>query len=122
MECHEQHFDERDKSMHAYYDIIGDTMPKGQYLEVPSSLDRIKINFYPNTSELHEHDMHRDYAHTHKGALLSLNTCDGYTKLKDGTKIDSVANRMLVLDSSELHCSTTCTDQPVRLNINFNYF
>jgi hypothetical protein len=109
------------KSMHAYYDIIGETMPKGQYLEVPSSLDRIKINFYPNTSELHEHDMHRDYAHTHKGALLSLNTCDGYTKLEDGIKYPSVANTLLKFDTGKKHCSTTTTNAIGRFNININY-
>ena len=32
-----------------YYDIIGEPMPKGQFLEIPKkeNLLRIKINFYP---------------------------------------------------------------------------
>ena len=54
-------------------------------------------------------------------ALLSLNTCDGYTKLKDGTKIDSVANRVLLFDPCEEHCSTTTTNVKARFNINVNY-
>ena len=56
---------------------------------------RIKANFFPNTETLREHSMHVDYDFSHSGALLSLNTCDGYTKLKDGTKINSIANRVL---------------------------
>ena len=65
--------------------------------------------------------MHKDYSFSHSGAILSLNTCDGYTKLKDGTKIDSVANRVLLFDASEEHCSTTTTNVSARINININY-
>ena len=84
-------------------------------------LIRIKANLYPNTEILHEHPMHRDYDFFHSAAILSLNTCDGYTKLKDGTKIDSVANRILLFDASNEHCSTTTTNVPTRMNININY-
>ena len=84
-------------------------------------LIQIKANLYPNTEILHEHPMHKDYPFSHSSALLSLNTCDGYTKLKDGTKIDSVANRILLFDASEEHCSTTTTNVPARINININY-
>ena len=77
---------------------------------------------YPNTETLHEHGTHIDLPFSHKAGILSINTCDGYTKLEDGTKIDSVANRMLLFDASTLHCSSTTTDQPVRVNININYF
>ena len=82
---------------------------------------RVKANLYPNTEILHEHPMHRDFSFSHSGAILSLNTCDGYTKLKDGTKIDSIANRVLLFDPSEEHCSTTTTNNFVRFNININY-
>ena len=85
------------------------------------SLIRIKANFYPNTERLQEHPMHVDMEFSHSGAILSLNTCDGYTKLKDGTKIDSVANRVLLFDASEEHCSTTTTNVSARINININY-
>jgi hypothetical protein len=86
------------------------------------SLIRIKINMYPNTETLKEHGMHTDYNYPHKASILYINTCDGYTKFEDGTKIDSVANRMLIFDGSKHHTSSTTTDQPVRMNINFNYF
>ena len=86
------------------------------------ALIRIKINMYPNTETLKEHGMHSDHPFSHKAAILSINTCNGYTKLEDGTKIDSVANRMLLFDPSTLHSSSTTTDQPVRVNINMNYF
>ena len=86
------------------------------------SLIRVKANFFPNTHTLYEHPMHTDTDFSHSGAILSLNTCDGYTKLKDGTKIDSVANRILLFDASNEHCSTTTTNVSARINININYF
>ena len=84
-------------------------------------LMRIKANLYPNTHILHEHPMHVDDTFSHSAAILSLNTCDGYTKLKDGTKIDSIANRVLFFDASEEHSSTTTTNVPARINIGINY-
>ena len=86
------------------------------------TLIRMKINLYPNTETIKEHGMHIDYDFPHKAGILSINTCDGYTKLEDGTKIDSVANRMLLFDASTPHSSSTCTNQPTRVNININYF
>ena len=65
--------------------------------------------------------MHTGYPFPHKSAILYINTCDGYTKFEDGTKIDSVANRMLVFEGETLHTSSSTTDQVVRCNINFNY-
>jgi hypothetical protein len=83
---------------------------------------RIKVNLYPNTETIEEHGMHIDFPFEHKGALFYLNTNNGYTKLEDGTKIESIENRLLLFDPNKLHTSSTCTDQPVRVNINFNYF
>jgi LmbE family N-acetylglucosaminyl deacetylase len=39
-----------------------------------------------------------------------------------GAEIKSIENRVLLFDPSTEHHSTTCTDQKVRININFNYF
>ena len=86
------------------------------------SLIRIKINIFPNTETIKEHGLHVDYEWPHKSALFSINTCNGYTKLSDNTKVESVANRMLIFDGRIQHSSTTCSNQPVRMNINFNYF
>ena len=85
-------------------------------------LIRMKINFYPNTTELHEHDYHRDFEYSHMGAILSLNTCDGYTKIREtDTKYHSWVNTLLTFDPSEDHCSTTTTNAVGRFNININY-
>jgi hypothetical protein len=65
--------------------------------------------------------MHVDQNFKHKGIILYVNNNDGYTKLIDGTKIESIENRALFFDSSKKHCSTTCTNAESRINININY-
>ena len=86
------------------------------------SLIRAKANFYPNQSLKKVNEMHVDCDFKHKGAIFSINTNNGGTLLKDGTKIDSVENRMLFFDPSIEHDSENCTDKKARINININYF
>tara|TARA_R100001369_G_scaffold91886_1_gene134570 strand:+ start:94 stop:591 length:498 start_codon:yes stop_codon:yes gene_type:complete len=86
------------------------------------ALIRLKANLYPNQGKMIEHQNHTDFPFKHKGAVFSLNTCDGFTALKDGTKIQSVANRILLFDASQPHRSSTSSNTKVRCNINVNYF
>lgn len=86
------------------------------------SLVRIKANLYPHSETLITHAAHKDYDFEHKAAIFYLNTNNGYTILEDGTKVESVANRLLMFDAHKPHQSTNCTDEKVRVNINFNYF
>jgi len=88
----------------------------------PKALIRVKGNLYLNQgTKVEEHATHIDYPFKHKGALYSLNTCDGYTKIGN-EKIPSVKNRIIFFDPSIEHCSTSCSDTKVRMNININYF
>ena len=82
---------------------------------------RVKGNLFPNQNKFIEHDAHIDYNEPHQAAIYYINTNNGYTKLKDGTKVDSVANRLLLFNGSEYHSSTNCTNDKIRVNINFNY-
>jgi hypothetical protein len=86
------------------------------------ALVRVKGNLYTNVGSLLENDRHVDDDFSHKGAIFYINTNNGPTTLEDGTKIDSVANRVLLFDPSKPHHSTFCTDQKIRVNININYF
>tara|TARA_R100000963_G_C4607223_1_gene78858 strand:+ start:50 stop:547 length:498 start_codon:yes stop_codon:yes gene_type:complete len=86
------------------------------------ALLRVVGNLYYKTDKIVVHPFHVDFPFKHKGALLSLNTCNGATFLKNNEKIKSVRNQMLFFDSSEHHASTSTTDQKARFNILFNYF
>tara|TARA_B100000424_G_C22782658_1_gene420742 strand:+ start:174 stop:743 length:570 start_codon:yes stop_codon:yes gene_type:complete len=86
-------------------------------------ITRIKCNMYPRTNIVNRHPWHTD-SNTQpalRGALLMLNTCDGYTGFIDGTKVGSVANRMAIFDANEKHHSTSTSDASVRLTLNINY-
>lgn len=90
-------------------------------LEV-KSLVRIKVNLFPKSDELIEHNWHVDYEFPHKGAVIYLNDNNGFTILEDKTKIPSVQNNVLLFDPSLKHRSTNCTNEKVRLTVNLNYF
>ena len=55
-------------------------------------------------------------------SIFYVNTNNGYTKFEDGTKVESVANRMLTFPANMKHIGTSCTDEQTRVVINFNYF
>lgn len=101
-----------------YFDLV---LPILEVIK-PKALIRIKGNLYPSTKELYHHKLHSDFTYDHQGAIFYLNTNDGYTILECGTKIESIENRILFFNASKPHSSTTCTDEKVRININFNYF
>jgi len=88
----------------------------------PKALIRIKGNLYPNLHKPMNNAWHKDHEFPHMGAIFYVNTNNGPTVLKDGTRIESIENRILFFDASEEHHSTHCTDAKVRVNINFNFF
>jgi hypothetical protein len=96
-------------------------------------LVRAKANFRPSTPTIEVSDMHTDIAYptmlrkpevmsAMKTAIYYLNTNDGYTLFEDGTKVESVANRVVVFPATMSHAGTTHTNTKYRIVINFNYF
>jgi hypothetical protein len=102
-----------------FYNIIKNNLLN--FMDIKSII-RVKANLYPNQSIKKINEMHVDYDFKHNGAIFSINTNNGGTILKDGTKIDSIENRMLFFDPSLEHDSENCTDEKTRINININYF
>ena len=92
----------------------------------PLALIRIKINGIVRTDEIIEHTLHRDADKITNPewttSIFYLNTNNGYTLFEDGTKVESVANRMTTFPSNVLHTGTSCTDENMRVCVNFNYF
>ena len=127
-----EHLDHQLNRYYLTHVLYSDNKPNSDYFEEISemffdklqvkALNRIKVNMYPRADLLFEHGYHRDRPYENRGALFALNTCDGYTKFKDGPKIESIENRMILFDASRLHTSTNTTNVNRRVNINFNYF
>ncbi len=86
------------------------------------ALYSIKINLNPRTSKIHEHGFHTDTGFMCKTGVFYINSNDGLTKFENGQEVESVENRMVIFDGSTQHTGTTCTNQRIRMNINFNYF
>jgi len=90
---------------------------------MPFSLVRAKANLLTVTNEIVTYDFHKDFLRDNlTTAVFYINTCNGYTLFKDGTKVESVENRLVSFDSSLEHTGTSCTDENIRVVINLNYF
>lgn len=90
-------------------------------------LYRIKANATPVYSEVVEKAMHIDMKESdgsvtpHRVALIYINDNDGYTIFEDGTKVESVANRMVLFPGHIKHAGTNCTNAPIRVVVNIDY-
>ena len=92
----------------------------------PYSIYRIKLNFLPKLSDDTDSYFHLDLPNLVEAGvkytvgIFYLNTNNGYTILEDGTKIESIENRMVFLSGDILHSGTSATDTN-RMLINFNF-
>jgi hypothetical protein len=103
-----------------FFDVIKPIIDKIN----PVALMRVKANLNPRTEEIFEHGYHADYDNppsNQRTAVFYLNTNNGLTIFEDGTKIESVENRLVSFKTPLLHTGTTCTDENRRVLINFNY-
>lgn len=88
----------------------------------PIAILRIKGILLPRTETNVEHGFHQDNQNKSKAAIYYVNTNDGYTKFADGGIINSVANRLVLFNSEDYHTGASCTDEKIRVAINFNYY
>jgi hypothetical protein len=89
----------------------------------PSAVVRIKANLQTRTEKIVTHQYHLDHNDFDgKIAIFYINTNNGYTIFEDGTKVESIENRLVIFDGDVLHTGTTCTDQKVRCLINFMFY
>ena len=102
----------------SYWDILTPLLRKLQAL----AIIRIKANCNWRVDNAIARPFHVDFESIQcKTAIYYVNTNDGYTLLKDGTKINSVANRLLIMDSDVEHAAVPSTDTERRVLINLNY-
>jgi len=90
----------------------------------PKAIVRIKANLNHKENDINIHGYHTDFNYENlKTAIYYVNTNNGFTIFKkDGKKILSQKNKIVIFDSNEQHSGTSCIDKPFRLAINFNYY
>ena len=93
------------------------------------ALIKVKANYLWKTEKITEHGFHTDtaqYIKDHeadwKTAVYYINTNNGYTKFKNGKKVNSKANRLVIFPASVKHTGSTCTDKDERIVLNVNYY
>lgn len=110
------------KVQSSYYNYIEDLI----YKLNPISLIRVKSNLLTKTDKARIHDYHTDIdipeKLNSKTAIFYINSNNGKTLFLDGEEVESIENRLVIFDSKLIHTGTTCTDEKVRVLINFNYF
>ena len=91
-------------------------------------LDRIKLNLNHKTFFHRKSGFHTDQrkiserlSQHQNTAVFYVNTNNGWTEFKNGDKVKSVSNRIVIFDSNLEHSGNACTDQKTRILINFNY-
>ena len=89
---------------------------------------RIKANANPRTEKIVVSGFHQDVTERRLlesepiTAIFYLNTNDGYTIFEeDGTKVNSVANRICFFPHWMYHSGTTCTNANRRVALNLNF-
>ena len=88
------------------------------------ALYRLNINLCPkigSTSKFHTDTNGQENEEKMTTAIYYLNTNNGYTEFEDGTKVDSVGNRLVVFPTNTTHRAAGQTDTNKRIVINFNY-
>jgi hypothetical protein len=100
----------------------------------PVSIFRIKSNLLTKTPNIVKNAFHVDMNMPEENlkqwttSIFYLNTNDGYTEFQDGriemenTKVKSVANRLVTFPTNMNHTGTSCTDEKIRIVINFDYY
>lgn len=116
-----------------YHTFYENGYPCSTFLEVlnpilnkikPAALIRVKANCTPRTNKIIVHGMHRDTSFPNAtSGVFYLNTNDGFTKFKNGTKIKSEENKFVSFPAELQHSGSTHTSgDSLRMVINFVYF
>ena len=124
--------DGRFQFTHSFYQIENSIPVSSEYYSLfnivqqklgVKKLRRIKANLNPGTFFHRKSDWHIDFPARPGGktSILYMNTNNGWTEFKKGGKVKSVANRLVTFDSGLEHQGVTCTDEKIRVVINFNY-
>ncbi len=103
-----------------FFDILHPVLNKLNIVDIKL----IKSNLLTRTDKIIKHGFHVDLENSklnYRTSILYINNCNGYTEFEDGTKVYSKENRLVTFPTNVRHTGTTCTNNHLRLIINFNY-
>jgi hypothetical protein len=121
------------------WEYIKPILIEGLNLKINQSILRVKVNATPATLSVIQKRLHCDLLEPdeinkleddenysvkvcpHNVAIIYINTNDGFTYFKDGTKVESIENRCIIFPGNLMHSGSTCTNSPLRLVLNVNY-
>ena len=111
--------DDGGKIVSPYYKII---LPILKRID-PKSTYRVKANLTTKKETNNKSLMHTDTKlENMKTAVFYCNDNNGGTLFQNGKKINSKSNRIVIFDGHQKHCGVDCTDENIRVVINFNYY
>ena len=126
---------DRYQFVHPFYDAHAPQSPLTESMNPildklnPVSLFKIIAVLCPRLTTIIENPFHSDMEELPEEqkkqwttSIFYVNTNNGHTVFEDGTKIESVANRLITFPTNMKHTGTNCTDENARIVINFNYF
>ena len=121
--------------VHVFYEAHMSHSPYIEHLDCilqllqPASIMKIRANLITRLPNIVENPFHSDLTELSEEqqkqwttSIFYINTNNGYTVFEDGTKVESVANRMLTFPANMKHTGTSCTNIQTRILINFNYY
>jgi len=115
--------------LYAAPNVISDSMPViaplFEKLNI-ALLIRVKANCNFITNEIVKHGMHVDIEKTRltdltTTAVYYINSNNGFTEFEDGSKVESVENRLVKFPATMKHTGTSCTNAKNRIVLNINY-
>ena len=128
---------EKNQFIHWFYNDGASCSPHLDYLTsvfeiiTPATLYRIRANLMTHTPTIVKNIFHTDIIECANvpeklkqwtTSIFYVNSNNGYTEFEDGTKVESVANRLVTFPANLKHRGTSCTDENIRVVINFDYF
>jgi len=116
-----------DKPISPYWNILTPILrklaEKNQRQLSQLAFTKVKANLNTKTILHRNSGYHIDVENPQnsKTAIFYFNTNNGYTKFKNGAKVSSVANRVVIFNADLPHAAVSCTDKKRRVVLNFNY-
>jgi len=113
------------KIVSPFVDLFTPVIKKVQDLIPEYHLVRAKLSVCPKKEDHISSGWHYDLTPDEKSEYITtiyyINSNNGYTLLSEGTKVTSLANKLVLFPGDTLHTGITQTDTDIRIFLNLNF-